>query len=164
MAHDAGRTITPTMLYIAAAAAVLVSLLAWAVEWSGMAYVCPYCRVQRTVIGVLGLLTLFARPGGIVVPWLSYSAGAFAFVVAAMQHFNGWKRISAGDFSFNEQWYIDPWLLSGSLDAAQASWVASSARAAACCDSACTAPCCWRWRRSDSASSTSRSAVRSLVS
>ena len=78
-----------------------------------MAYVCPYCRVQRTVIGVLGLLTLFARPGGIVVPWLSYSAGAFAFVVAAMQHFNGWKRISAGDFSFNEQWYIDPWLLSG---------------------------------------------------
>ncbi len=63
MAHDAGRTITPTMLYTAAAAAVLVSLLAWAVEWSGMAYVCPYCRVQRTVIGVLGLLTLFARAG-----------------------------------------------------------------------------------------------------
>ncbi|HCT29089.1 MAG TPA: hypothetical protein DIW85_23150 [Stenotrophomonas sp.] len=113
MAHDGGMTIAPRILYAAAAAAVLVSLLAWAVEWSGMAYVCPYCRVQRTVIGVLGLLMLFARPGAIVVPWLSYSTGAFAFVVAAMQHFNGWKRISAGDFRFNEQWYIDPWLLSG---------------------------------------------------
>lgn len=78
-----------------------------------MAYVCPYCRVQRTVIGVLGVLTLFARPGSLIVPWLSYTAGGFAFVVAAMQHFNGWKRISAGDFSFNAQWYIDPWLLSG---------------------------------------------------
>lgn len=113
MAHESGMTITPKVLHTAAGAAVLVSLLAWAVEWSGMAYVCPYCRVQRTVIGVLGLLTLFARPGSLIVPWLSYTAGGFAFVVAAMQHFNGWKRISAGDFTFNEQWYIDPWLLSG---------------------------------------------------
>ncbi|BBQ13526.1 hypothetical protein [Stenotrophomonas maltophilia] len=113
MAHEGGMTITPKVLYTAAGVAVLVSLLAWAVEWSGMAYVCPYCRAQRTVIGVLGVLTLFARPGSLIVPWLSYTAGGFAFVVAAMQHFNGWKRISAGDFSFNAQWYIDPWLLSG---------------------------------------------------
>jgi len=113
MAHEGGMTITPKVLYTAAGVAVLVSLLAWAVEWSGMAYVCPYCRVQRTVIGVLGVLTLFARPGSLIVPWLSYTAGGFACVVAAMQHFNGWKRISAGDFSFNAQWYIDPWLLSG---------------------------------------------------
>ncbi|WP_439450327.1 hypothetical protein [Stenotrophomonas sp. ATs4] len=113
MAHDGSMAITPRLLYIAAGAAVLVSLLAWTVEWSGAAYVCPYCRVQRTVIGVLGVLTLFARPGALIVPWLSYAAGGFAFVVAAMQHFNGWKRISAGDFSLNAQWYVDPWLLSG---------------------------------------------------
>lgn len=112
MAHDRDLTITPRVRYTAAAAAVLVSLLAWSVEWSGLAYVCPYCRVQRTVIGVLGLL-LLARPGGLIVPWLAYTTGGFAFVVAAMQHFNGWKRISAGSFSFNERWYIDPWLLSG---------------------------------------------------
>jgi len=106
-------TIPQKVLYTAAALAVLISLLAWAVEWSGLAYVCPYCRVQRTVIGLLGVLLPFARPGGIVVPWLAYTSGGFAFVVAAMQHFNGWKRISAGTFSLNAQWYIDPWLLSG---------------------------------------------------
>ncbi|AWH54856.1 hypothetical protein C1924_17545 [Stenotrophomonas sp. ESTM1D_MKCIP4_1] len=113
MAHTGSMTIPPKVLYTAAAVAVLISLLAWAIEWSGLAYVCPYCRVQRTVIGLLGVLLLFARPGGIVVPWLAYTSGGFAFVVAAMQHFNGWKRISAGSFSLNEQWYIDPWLLSG---------------------------------------------------
>ena len=113
MTHTGSMTIPPKVLYTAAVVAVSISLLAWAVEWSGLAYVCPYCRVQRTVIGLLGGLLLFARPGGIVVPWLAYTSGGFAFVVAAMQHFNGWKRISAGTFRLNEQWYIDPWLLSG---------------------------------------------------
>ena len=113
MADNGIMTITPRALYIAGAVGVLISVLAWSVEWSGLAYVCPYCRVQRTVIGVLGVLLLFARPGRIVVPWLAYTCGSFAFVVAAMQHFNGWKRISAGEFSLNAQWYIDPWLLSG---------------------------------------------------
>ncbi|HFK2920946.1 hypothetical protein [Stenotrophomonas beteli] len=113
MADNGNMTITPRALHIAAVAGVLISVLAWSVEWGGLAYVCPYCRVQRTVIGVLGVLLLFARPGRIVVPWLAYTSGGFAFVVAAMQHFNGWKRISAGEFSLNAQWYIDPWLLSG---------------------------------------------------
>lgn len=113
MAHTGSMTIPQKVLYTAAAVAMLISLTAWAVEWSGLAYVCPYCRVQRTVIGLLGVLLLFARPGGIVVPWLAYTSGGFGFVVAAMQHFNGWKRISAGTFSLNAQWYIDPWLLSG---------------------------------------------------
>lgn len=113
MAYSGTTTIAPRVLYIAGAMSVLISLLAWTVEWSGMAYVCPYCRVQRSVIGLLGVLLLFARPGRIVVPWLAYTTGGFAFVVAAMQHFNGWKRISAGEFSLNAQWYIDPWLLSG---------------------------------------------------
>lgn len=91
MAYSGSMTIAPKWLYLAAGLSILVSLLAWSVEWSGLAYVCPYCRVQRTVIGVLGLLMLFARPGGLIVPWLAYTSGGFAFVVAAMQHFNGWK-------------------------------------------------------------------------
>ena len=113
MADNGSMMIPAKVLHIAAALAVLICLLAWSVELSGLAYVCPYCRVQRTVIGVLGVLMLFARPGGIVVPWLAYTLGGFGFVVAAMQHFNGWKRISAGSFSFGEQWYFNPWLLSG---------------------------------------------------
>lgn len=34
-------------------------------------------------------------------------------VVAANQNFMGWAKISKGEFSFNEQLYIDPFLLSG---------------------------------------------------
>ncbi|WP_303636886.1 hypothetical protein [Stenotrophomonas tuberculopleuritidis] len=113
MSDNGSAMIPRRLLYIAGAVGMVISLLAWSLEWSGMAYVCPYCRVQRTAIGVLGVLTLLARPGGIVVPWLACSMGGFGFVVAAMQHFNGWKRISAGSFSLNAQWYIDPWLLSG---------------------------------------------------
>ncbi|KAF1014976.1 MAG: hypothetical protein GAK31_02463 [Stenotrophomonas maltophilia] len=95
------------------AISIAISVVAWAVEWSGMAYVCPYCRVQRTAIGLLGVLLLLVRPRALVVPYLAAVIGLFAFVVAAMQHFNGWKRISAGTFALNESWYLDPWLLSG---------------------------------------------------
>ncbi|KAF7764557.1 hypothetical protein PCIT_b0592 [Pseudoalteromonas citrea] len=39
--------------------------------------------------------------------------GFFGAVVAANQHFMGWKKISSGQFSFNENLAIDPFLLSG---------------------------------------------------
>ena len=42
MAYSGSMTITPKWLYLAAGLSVLVSLLAWSVEWSGLAYVCPY--------------------------------------------------------------------------------------------------------------------------
>ena len=85
MQHNGSMTIAPKILYAAGAAAVLISLLAWSVEWSGVAYVCPYCRVQRTGMGLLGLLVLFARPGGLIVPWLSYTTNAKPPVVYESQ-------------------------------------------------------------------------------
>jgi len=93
--------------------AIALSILAWISELSGIVYVCPYCRVQRTVIGLLGLILLLP----IACHWLSkYSAlvlGFFGAVVAANQHFMGWKKISAGTFSFNQNILVDPFLLSG---------------------------------------------------
>ena len=52
--------------------------------------------------------------------WISkYIASAIGFmgaVVAVNQNFMGWVKISKGEFAFNEQLYIDPFLLSaGSL-------------------------------------------------
>lgn len=94
-------------------AAIGVSILAWTVELMGMVYVCPYCRVQRTVIGLLGLM-LFTGAGR---HWMGkYAAmvmGFFGAVVAANQHFMGWKSISSGKFEFNDTLIIDPFLLSG---------------------------------------------------
>jgi hypothetical protein len=93
--------------------ALAVCGVTWAVDLTGVVYECPYCRAQRTVIGILGLLLL--------VPWyrhwlnryLAAVAAAFGLQVAGAQHFMGWARISGGEFEWGEVWFINPWLLSG---------------------------------------------------
>lgn len=92
---------------------VLVSLVAWTSDWTGVVYVCPYCRVQRTVIGILGLL-LMLKP---IYHWVTaYVGGVIAFLglhVAAAQNFMGWKRINSGTYEMHDLWFIDSFLLSG---------------------------------------------------
>ena len=94
------------------AAAIFLGAGAWALELSGAVYVCPYCRVQRTVILLLGVLMLLpfarhwiARYGALATGWLG-------LVVAADQNFLSWKAISAGEFEWGEHWYIHSFLLS----------------------------------------------------
>ena len=96
--------------------AILIGAGAWGMEFAGTVYICPYCRVQRTVILLLGIMMIlpFAHH------WMmKYFASVIAFlgaVVAVNQNFMGWVKISKGEFAFNEQLYIDPFLLSsGSL-------------------------------------------------
>lgn len=93
---------------------IAIGIGTWAVDLMGLVYACPFCRAQRTAIGILGLIIVLLR---VLHPFVArYSAlavGGFGFVVAAMQHFRGWTRINAGEFQLNERWYIDPWLLSG---------------------------------------------------
>jgi disulfide bond formation protein DsbB len=96
--------------------AILIGAGAWGMEFAGTVYICPYCRVQRTVILLLGVIMVlpFSKH------WISrYAASVMGFmgaVVAVNQNFMGWVKISKGEFAFNEQLYIDPFLLSsGSL-------------------------------------------------
>ena len=96
-----------------AIAAIIISILAWASELSGLVYVCPYCRVQRTVIGILGLILIAPFAHHWIARFISLIVGVFGVVVAANQHFMGWKKISAGTFKFNDNILIDPFLLSG---------------------------------------------------
>lgn len=98
---------------IVAAFAIFISLLAWGSEFSGLVYICPYCRVQRTVIGILGLILISPIASHWIARYMSLVFGFFGAVVAASQHFMGWKKISAGSFTFNENIFIDPFLLSG---------------------------------------------------
>lgn len=93
--------------------AIFISLFTWAVDWAGLVYACPYCRTQRTVIGLIGLLMLLPDPRHWGVRYLSAVLGVFGLVVACMQHFNGWKKINRGEFRFSEMWYADPFVLSG---------------------------------------------------
>ena len=96
--------------------AIIIGAGAWGMEFAGTVYICHYCRVQRTVILLLGVIMVlpFSKH------WISrYAASVMGFmgaVVAVNQNFMGWVKISKGEFAFNEQLYIDPFLLSaGSL-------------------------------------------------
>ncbi|MBQ4811437.1 hypothetical protein A7985_11245 [Pseudoalteromonas luteoviolacea] len=98
---------------IIALIAVLISISAWAVELAGVVYVCPYCRAQRTVIGLLGILLILPTAYHWITKYIALVIGFFGAVVAANQHFMGWKKISAGTFNFHEHIAMDPFLLSG---------------------------------------------------
>lgn len=93
--------------------AIALCIIAWALEISGNVYICPYCRVQRTVIGILGGVLLLPFAYHWIVKYISLVIGIFGIVVACNQHFMGWKKISSGKFQFNDNIFIDPFLLSG---------------------------------------------------
>ena len=94
-------------------AAILISIATWAMDLTGVVYECPYCRTQRTVIGLLGLIMLLPNPGHWLARYVGTVLAVLGLVVAAEQHFGGWKKISAGTFSFGEQWYLSSFLLAG---------------------------------------------------
>ncbi len=81
--------------------------------FAGMVYVCAYCRAQRTVILLLGLLMILPISHYWITRYVASVIGFMGAVVAVNQHFMGWVKISKGDFAFNEQLYVNPFLLSG---------------------------------------------------
>ncbi|MBA4694029.1 MAG: disulfide bond formation protein B [Congregibacter sp.] len=96
--------------------AIIIGAGAWGMEFAGTVYICPYCRVQRTVILLLGVIMVLPFSKHWITRYLSSVMGFMGAVVAVNQNFMGWVKISKGEFVFNEQLYIDPFLLSaGSL-------------------------------------------------
>ncbi|MFP5447292.1 MAG: hypothetical protein ACLGHU_00960 [Alphaproteobacteria bacterium] len=93
--------------------AIAISIATWAMELSGLVYVCPYCRTQRTVIGLLGLLMVTPNPGFWISRYLGAMLGVFGLVVGSTQHFAGWRRIMKGEFVLSPKVYDDAFLLSG---------------------------------------------------
>ncbi len=95
------------------AIAILVCIGTWAVDLAELVYHCPYCRTQRSVIGLLGLMMMLPYPGHWMSRYIGTVFGILGLVVAAEQHFGGWKKIWAGTLNFGEQWYVNPFLLAG---------------------------------------------------
>lgn len=62
-------------------------MIAWTMDLTGLIYECPYCRVQRTAIGIVGLMMLTPFVKSIVVNWSARSVAGLGFVVAAQMHF-----------------------------------------------------------------------------
>ena len=96
--------------------AIFIGAGAWGMEFAGTVYICPYCRVQRTVILLLGLMMVLPFSHHWIMRYVASVIGFMGAVVAVNQNFMGWVKISKGEFAFNDQLYIDPFLLSaGSL-------------------------------------------------
>jgi hypothetical protein len=93
--------------------AIIIGVGAWFLELNGNVYVCPYCRVQRSVIAILGVFMLFPTPGHWITKYFALSVGFLGAVVAVNQNFMGWMKISKGEFTLGEQWYLNPFLMSG---------------------------------------------------
>jgi disulfide bond formation protein DsbB len=93
--------------------AIIIGVGAWVLELTGGVYVCPYCRVQRTVIAILGVYMLFPYARHWIAKYTAFCIGFLGAVVAVNQNFLGWSRISKGEFTIGEQWYLNPFLLSG---------------------------------------------------
>lgn len=91
---------------------LIICIATWGGDYLGVVYPCPYCRAERTVIGLLGILLMLPKMNGLV-KYLSSVLGGFGFILAATQHFMGWKAISEGHFEMSSPWYIDPMILSG---------------------------------------------------
>lgn len=93
--------------------AVLISVVTWSVELMDLVYVCPFCRTQRTVIGLLGIIILLPTMTHWISRWFASVFAALGLVVGGTQHFNGWVRIMNGEFEWGENWYVNSWMLSG---------------------------------------------------
>lgn len=93
--------------------AILVSGGTWAVDLAEWVYLCPFCRVQRSAIGILGLILLLPFFHHWIMRMIGSAVGVLGLVVAANQHFNHIIKMHKGTFEWGEAWYIHPWLLSG---------------------------------------------------
>lgn len=101
-----------THIKIVGLLAIVISIAAWSTDLLGIVYVCPYCRVQRSVIGLLGLLLITPAVTYWIGKYFALVISFFGATVAANQHFMGWKKISAGTFEFKDNLLIDPFILS----------------------------------------------------
>lgn len=93
--------------------AILVSLATWGMDLAEWVYQCPYCRVQRSAIGVIGVILLLPFYHHWILRMTGSTVGVLGLVVAANQNFNHILRMQQGTFDWGERWYIHPWLLSG---------------------------------------------------
>jgi hypothetical protein len=76
--------------------AILVSLVTWWTDLAGWVYECPYCRVQRTAIGVVGVIMLLPDPR---LWWLRWGGTAVCFLgahVASAQLFLVFRNLTSG--------------------------------------------------------------------
>lgn len=91
--------------------AIIVSLGAWSLDWFEIVYKCPFCRVQRTVIGLLGVV-MVTGTSHFIIKYFATVLGFFGAGVAVTQHFRGWVNVHKGEFVWRDPIYLDSFILS----------------------------------------------------
>lgn len=76
--------------------AILVSLVTWWIDLSGLVYECVYCRTQRTAIGLVGLLLLLPDPRQWFIRFIAVAICFLGADIAVDQQFLVIKNINAG--------------------------------------------------------------------
>ncbi len=93
--------------------AIALSAFTWASDLGGLVYECPYCRVQRSAIGLIGIIVLLPFFHHWIMRMIGSAIGVYGLVVAGNQHFNNFLKMHKGTFEWGDKWFIHPWLLSG---------------------------------------------------
>lgn len=76
--------------------AILVSVVTWWADLSGLVYECVYCRSQRTAIGLVGLIMLLPNPRQWFVRFVAVGICFFGADIAVDQMFLVIRNINAG--------------------------------------------------------------------
>ena len=98
MSHALNDTLPGWMcrnLRLLGALALLVCIVTWIVDLMGWVHTCPYCRVQRTAIGIVGILMMLPDPR---LWWIRYGGLAVCFLgahVAAAQLFLVFRNLTS---------------------------------------------------------------------
>lgn len=76
---------------------VFICLSTWAMDYLDIVYKCPYCQIQRTIIGVLGICTLMPMFKSYMYIFLINILAFIDMITAVNQQFFGLKLILSSE-------------------------------------------------------------------
>lgn len=76
--------------------AVLICVITWWIDLSGLVYECVYCRTQRTAIGLVGLIMMLPNPRQWFVRFVAVGICFLGADIAVDQLFLVIRNINAG--------------------------------------------------------------------
>ncbi|MBW6528515.1 hypothetical protein KZ813_16860 [Sphingomonas sp. RHCKR7] len=105
---------TRRFLLVAGLVSIAISLFTWTLDLTQATYACPFCRVQRSAIGLLGVAILMVPYANrFLLRYTSMAIAVLGLGVAMMQNFNGgWMKMFKGTFAFHDPIWFDSTLLS----------------------------------------------------
>lgn len=105
---------TKRFMVLAGLVSITISAATWLLDLTQATYACPFCRVQRSSIGLLGILIILIPYGNrFLLRYLAVAIATLGLGVAMMQNFNGgWLAMFKGTFKLHDPIWFDSTILS----------------------------------------------------